>query len=194
MVSRALCAPSKQPLHKPPLNSQLDWKRSPRILHVPGKKLLPPQQQSQTYYYSLNMRSSGLIVSCPTFFKAPKTFRSSYITHIPCPTGSVHLLFWSPIIPLPDFSRTQDQSSTKTLHWKLFDYSLQLHASYIPLQFTVLLTSIPSYHRAWRWRRCPPYSSLPFLPRFPLKILPTTPSCCSHLLIPALLPSISRRF
>lgn len=37
------------------------------------------------------------------------------------------------------------------------------------------------------------YSSLSFfIPHFSLKIPPTTPPCCSHLLIPALLPFISR--
>ena len=51
------------------------------------------------------------------------------------------------------------------------------------------------YHRAWGWRRYPPFSSLAFfILHFSLKILPITPSCYSNLLISALLPFISRRF
>lgn len=142
------------------------------------------------------MRLSGLIVSCPTFCRLPRLPDPPASPIFPCSTGSMHLLLWSHIIHLPDFSRTQDQSSAKTLYLKLFfECFVQLHVSFISFQFTVLLTSISLYHRAWRWRRCPPYSSLPFfIPYFFSKTLPTTPPCFSHLLIHTLLPFISRRF
>lgn len=151
VVSTALCAPVNN--HSPNPHWALSRSEKAHTQNSPcsWKEIPPSSLQSHSQDYSLHVRLSGLIVSCPTFCRLPRLPDPPASPIFPCSTGSMHLLLWSHIIHLPDFSRTQDQSSAKTLYLKLFfECFVQLHVSFISFQFTVLLTSIPLYHRAWR--------------------------------------------
>lgn len=196
VVSTALCALVNH--HSPNPHWALSRSEKTHTQNSPcsWKEIPPSSKQSHSHDHSPHVRPSGLTVPCPIFHRLPRLPDPPASPIFPCSTGSIRLLLCSHIIHLPDISRTQDQSSAKTLYLKLFfEYSVQHRVSYISFQFTVLLASVPLYHRAWRWRRCPPYSSLPFFtPYFFSKILPTTPPCFSPLLIHTLLPFISRRF